>query len=236
MRFHGDLPASPASTSSDRPGVGPFPRRPFRFAALDVETANHDRSSICQIGVACVRADDSIETWVTYVDPQKSNWVYTGLHGTNNSALSGAPTFDEVLPTLVDALSSLTVYQHSGFDRSAIRAACAAIGRSEPGWDWQDSVTVARRTWPELKGNGGHGLASLKRRLGLFFDHHDAGEDARAAAEVVLHAERAKASVTSSIPVEADVDTVELPRGSVGSARGPQCQCPGRPRGSERAD
>lgn len=40
-----------------------------------------------------------------------------------------------------------------------------------------------------MRGNGGHGLASLKQHLGLVFEHHDAGEDARAAAEVVLRAE-----------------------------------------------
>lgn len=59
----------------------------------------------------------------------------------------------------------------------------------EPAWNWRDSVTAARSAWPELKGNGVHGLASLKAYLGLRFEHHDAGEDARAAAEVVLLAE-----------------------------------------------
>jgi inhibitor of KinA sporulation pathway (predicted exonuclease) len=167
-----------------------FPKGPFRFVALDVETANHDRASICQIGVACVRPDNSIETWVTYVDPQTSHWVFTSLHGISQKTVKGAPSFAEVFPVLKQALNGLTVYQHSGFDRSAIRAACADMGFVEPDWDWQNSVTVARRAWPELKGNGGHGLASLKEFLGLTFDHHDAGEDARAAAEVVLHAER----------------------------------------------
>lgn len=41
----------------------------------------------------------------------------------------------------------------------------------------------------ELKGNGGHGLANLKQVLNLDFHHHDAGEDARAAAMVVLRAQ-----------------------------------------------
>ena len=45
-------------------------------------------------------------------------------------------------------------------------------------------------TWPELKGNGGHGLASLKSHLNLQFHHHDGEEDARAAAEIVLLAEK----------------------------------------------
>jgi DNA polymerase III epsilon subunit-like protein len=170
----------------------PFPAGSFRFVALDVETANYDRGSICQIGVACVDHDNSIETWMTYVDPQASHWAFTGLHGISQTTVNGAPRFDQVLPVLVQSLAGLTVYQHSGFDRSAIRAACDGSDLNEPQWDWQNSVSVARRAWPELKGNGGHGLASLKQFLGLEFEHHDAGEDARAAAEVVLHAEGAR--------------------------------------------
>lgn len=169
--------------------VTPFPEGPFRFFALDVETANNDRGSICQIGVACVRPDNSIETWVTYVDPQVDRWVFTYLHGISARTVQGAPTFAEVLPVLRDALNGATVYQHSGFDRSAIAAACGNCGLPIPQWDWRDSVHVARAAWPELRGNGGHGLASLKQHLGLVFEHHDAGEDARAAAEVVLRAE-----------------------------------------------
>ncbi|MFG1301998.1 exonuclease domain-containing protein [Xanthobacter sp. V3C-3] len=172
--------------------VTPFPKGPFRFFALDVETANNDRGSICQIGVACVRPDNSIETWVTYVDPQVDRWVFTYLHGINARTVLGAPTFAEALAVLRDALSGATVYQHSGFDRSAVAAACGNNGLPIPPWDWRDSVHVARTAWPELRSNGGHGLARLKQYLGLMFDHHDAGEDARAAAEVVLHAEGAQ--------------------------------------------
>lgn len=170
----------------------PFPKGLFRFVALDVETANNDRGSICQIGVACVRLDHSIETWMTYVDPQVDRWVFTYLHGISARTVLGAPTFAEVLPVLREALVGYTVYQHSGFDRSAVSAACHHANLAVPDWEWRDSVQVARRAWPELRGNGGHGLASLKQHLGLVFEHHDAGEDARAAAEVVLRAERAQ--------------------------------------------
>lgn len=185
----------PALTTARQPApilqtrVMPFPKGPFRFFALDVETANNDRGSICQIGVACVRPDNSIETWVTYVDPQVDRWVFTYLHGINARTVKGAPTFAEVLPVLRNALADHPVYQHSGFDRSAVAAACINAGLNFPQWDWCDSVYVARAAWPELRGNGGHSLANLKQHLGLEFDHHDAGEDARAAAEVVLHAE-----------------------------------------------
>ena len=192
---------APKPASIQQAPVTPFPKGPFRFFALDVETANHDRGSICQIGVACVRLDNSIETWVTYVDPRAERWVFTWLHGIGARTVQGAPTFAEVLPVLRDALNGATVYQHSGFDRSAVAAACGNGGLSVPEWDWRDSVHVARAAWPELRGNGGHGLASLKQHLGLVFDHHDAGEDARAAAEVVLLAEGVQ-PVRMQLPVQ----------------------------------
>lgn len=191
--------------------VPPFPKGPFRFFALDVETANNDRSSICQIGVACVRSDNSMETWVTYIDPQTTKWVFSYLHGINNDTVAGAPCFEDVLPVLKEALQNNVVYQHSGFDRSAIAAACRNTGQDDPSWNWKDSVQVARKAWPELKGNGGHGLGSLKNFLGLTFEHHDAGEDARAAAEVVLYAEgKVPLPPVASVPDDEDrFDVIE---------------------------
>ncbi|WP_136441897.1 exonuclease domain-containing protein [Pacificoceanicola onchidii] len=166
-----------------------FPQGSFRFFALDVETANRQRGSICQLGVACVRPDGQIETWSSHVDPQTDDWSCTRIHGITGADVAGAPLFCDVLDLLEETLSDHVIYQHSGFDKSAVAAACREYQRDPPEWDWRDSVLVARKAWPELKRNGGHGLASLKQYLGLSFRHHDAGEDARAAAEVVLRAE-----------------------------------------------
>jgi DNA polymerase III epsilon subunit-like protein len=211
----GSIMPAPRKISHDSV-MPPFPDGPFRFFALDVETANHDRASICQIGIACVRPDNTIETWATYVDPEVDHWAFTYLHKINAKTVRGAPRFHEVLPLLSDALQGRVVYQHSGFDRSAITAACRAHGIPEPVWDWQDSVQVARRAWPELKGNGGHGLASLKVHLGLSFAHHDAGEDARAAAEVVLHAATGSPITVTPLGLEDDAfDVIEEVEGAI---------------------
>ena len=67
--------------------------------------------------------------------------------------------------------------------------ACRTYGLPELDWRRADSVQIARRAWPEFRGNGGHGLGHLKKALALEFNHHDAGEDAKAAALVVLRAE-----------------------------------------------
>jgi DNA polymerase-3 subunit epsilon len=169
--------------------ISDFLTGPFRFVALDVETANNDRSSICQIGLAGVRADNSIQVWKTYVNPHTDKWPCSWIHGITAEHVVSAPTFSELLPVLDDLLSQSAVYQHSAFDMSAIAAACRCARLTTPNWEWKNSIEMARQAWPELKTSAGYGLASLKRHLNLRFDHHDAGEDARACAEVVLKAE-----------------------------------------------
>jgi len=167
-----------------------LPVGPFRFVALDVETANSDAASLCQIGLACVRHDAAIEVFSTLIDPRQAFAPFNvALHGIGPAKVRGAPVFPEVLALIAPLLARQIVIQHSPFDRGAIHRACRAHDLPEPGWNWADSVQIARRAWPEFSGNGGHGLAHLKQALGLDFDHHDAGEDARAAAMVVLRAE-----------------------------------------------
>ena len=168
-----------------------LPDGPFRFLALDVETANGNPASICQIGIACVGHDGAMSVHSALVNPKQRFAPFNvQLHGIDEAAVKGAPDFPEAFAEIAPLLSRHLIFQHSGFDRRAMYLSCADHGLAEPEWRWADSVQVARRAWPEFKGNGGHGLAHLKRALDLEFEHHDAGEDAKAAAMVVLHAER----------------------------------------------
>ena len=166
------------------------PTGDFRFIALDVETACRDSASICQIGLACVQANNEIQTFSMLVNPETQFDAFNiQLHGIGPEHVVGAACFPDALAAILPLLAEHRLVQHSSFDKRAMTAACELYGITQPNLIWSDSVTIARRAWPELKGNGGHGLASLKRVLGLEFQHHDAGEDARAAAMVVLHAE-----------------------------------------------
>ena len=40
------------------------------FVSIDVETANADMASICQIGIARYENSELTNEWVTYVDPE----------------------------------------------------------------------------------------------------------------------------------------------------------------------
>ena len=163
----------------------------YRFLAIDVETANNSKGSICQIGIAMVPRDGQIRTVGILVDPEQAFDAFnTKLHGIDQRKVRGAYTFEAVLEALRPFLEQHILIQHSNFDKQAFDGACSRYGIPQLSSNWIDSVRIARNAWPELKGNGGHGLASLKEHLGLIFEHHDAEEDARAAAQVTILAEK----------------------------------------------
>jgi DNA polymerase-3 subunit epsilon len=162
----------------------------YRFVAFDVETASSAAQSICQVGLACVDHFGRIDTFSLLVNPRCAYSPFnTQLHGINASMTEDAPDFAEVLVALFPLMAAQPVVQHSTFDQRAVNAAAGQYGLDAPPFVWVNSVTIARKAWPEWLGQGGHGLAHLKKQLALEFQHHDAGEDARAAAQVVLLAE-----------------------------------------------
>lgn len=179
--------ASPAQTI---PELEAILQNSYRFIAIDVETANSHVGSICQIGLACVVGDAVKDVVTLLIDPQcHFDAMNTQIHGIAAEHVAGKPTFQVFLDIVGDFLGQHPLIQHSTFDGRAILCATEDCDHVPLKLNWHDSVMVARRSWPEFKGNGGHGLAHLKRALRLDFKHHDAGEDARAAAEVVLLAE-----------------------------------------------
>ncbi len=42
----------------------------MEFVSIDVETANADMASLCQVGIACYDKNCLVDEWVTLVDPE----------------------------------------------------------------------------------------------------------------------------------------------------------------------
>ena len=158
------------------------------FFAIDVETANADRSSICQIGIVEVRKGAFVSEWSTFIDPKDyfDSWNVR-IHGIDEARVSGAPVFKEIAAEIKERLNGHYVISHSPFDKGAINAAFA-VNRLPPCEPiWLDSARMSRRVWhqDELISNG-VALAVLAEKLGIEFQHHDALEDAKACAEISL--------------------------------------------------
>ncbi len=159
------------------------------FKAIDVETANADRSSICSVGVVSVRDSEIIKRWSTLVNPE--TWFdpfNSCIHGIFARDVAEAPKLPAVLRSLRGVLLDSVLVHHTAFDRTAFSRALEAHEMEPYPVTWLDSAAVARRAWPLRYARSGWGLANVAHDLGIRFDHHVAVEDAKAAARIVLKA------------------------------------------------
>lgn len=158
------------------------------FVAIDVETANADLSSICQIGVAVFRDDGLNSTWESLINPQDDfDWINISIHGIDEATVRDAPTWAEVFPTVDSLLHGKIAVSHTAFDRVAVTRACERIPVPICLCKWLDSARVVRRAWP-IFAHSGYGLSHVADHLGIKFQPHDALEDARCAGEIMLRA------------------------------------------------
>jgi DNA polymerase-3 subunit epsilon len=160
----------------------------MEFTAIDVETANADMASICQIGVVRFADGKATDEWKSYVDPEDYfDGINVAIHGITEAMIAGAPTFAKLAATLDRMLARRIVVTHTHFDRVAL---CQASSKAEipvPICTWLDSARVARRTWTEFSARG-YGLGSVCQTIGYSFKPHDALEDAKAAGQIILAA------------------------------------------------
>jgi DNA polymerase-3 subunit epsilon len=158
------------------------------FFSLDVETANSDSSTICQIGIGKFVNGVLVETWETLIDPQSYfHWGNIRVHGISEEMVQGAPSFNEVYPELCDMLSDNIVVHHTPFDPQAFRKSYARFNLHPISIRWLDSSKIVRRTWNEFA-KGGYNLANVARHLNIEFRHHDALEDSVTAGKIVVEA------------------------------------------------
>lgn len=160
----------------------------MEFFALDLETANADLSSICQIGIAHFKDGEIVNEFSTLIDPKDHfDPMNVFIHGITPEEVAGAPTFDQFSEHLTNFPPDSICATHTLFDRSAIFQACSKHGIRRPTFSWLDTSLVARRTW-ESVAQRGYGLSNLANMLEIEFAHHDALEDAKAAGKVLCAA------------------------------------------------
>ncbi len=159
------------------------------FVAVDVETANADWSSICQIGA--VRMDDGVVTGTlkslvdpsTYFDP----WNVS-IHGICKEMVRGAPRYPEIAERLSQFVGGCVVASHTSFDRVALGRVHEKYGLPCPTWSWLDTARVSRRAWADRFAASGYSLERVAASCGIEFRHHDALEDARATGLILVRA------------------------------------------------
>lgn len=159
------------------------------FNAIDVETANEDCSSICQVGIAHVRDGDIEDEWGTLINPrvQFKPWNVR-IHGIDEERVRNAPSFPQIYDEVRRRVQGSVLVSHGGIDRTALNRASNKYRLEELNATWLNSISVAQRAWPDREERG-YGLKNLAADLNISLEkHHDALGDARAAAQIIIKA------------------------------------------------
>ena len=109
------------------------------FVAIDVETANADMASICQIGVARFAGGLVVEEWSTLIDPEDYfDDMNVYIHGIEADMVKGKPTFPDVCDKLRSYLDGRVSVCHTHFDRVALARVCVKYRLQPISTSWLD--------------------------------------------------------------------------------------------------
>lgn len=160
------------------------------WTAIDFETANQDRGSVCAVGLVRVSDGRVVDRFGTLIRPPGPAAFFsrhnTAVHGLTADDVRGAPTWESVLERILDFSGGGPLVAHNAaFDMGALRQASAHIGHDLPALEYACTLAMSRRTWdlpdhrlPTVCAHIGHDIAH----------HHRAEDDAEAAARIMIAA------------------------------------------------
>lgn len=158
------------------------------FAAIDFETANAHRSSVCSVGIVIVEGGRITDTFYSLIRPIPDFYSYynTAVHGLGPHDTASAPTFPEVWHHIAPRLKSLPLVAHNcAFDQGCLRAAFEAYGMPYPDYTFHCTYRTARKKLGKLLPN--HRLDTVAAYCGFDLKaHHNALADAEACARIAL--------------------------------------------------
>ena len=156
------------------------------FAAIDFETANGRRSSVCSVGIVIVRGGEIVDRFYSLIQPSPNyytEWT-TEVHGLTREDTDGQPRFPEVWAQVVERIEGLPLVAHNRpFDEGCLRAVFAEFGMEYPEYEFHCTLAASRRCLklPNQQ------LHTVSAACGYDLEtHHHALADAEACAAIAL--------------------------------------------------
>ena len=155
------------------------------FAAIDFETANEIRSSVCSVGVVIVESGIIRKKIYRLIHPCPDYYRYwnTRIHGLTCDDTDHAPSFPEVWADIAPYITGLPFVAHnSPFDEGCLRAVFRTYGMDYPDeYVFHCTCRASRRVFGTELPN--HQLQTVSARCGYDLTrHHHALADAEACA------------------------------------------------------
>jgi DNA polymerase-3 subunit epsilon len=158
------------------------------FAAIDFETANYFRSSICSAGIVIVRGGQIEEKIYSLIRPEPEWYSYwnTQVHGLTFADTKNKPVFPYVWTEIADKIAGLPLVAHnSPFDESCLRAVHRVYQIDYPDYEFYCTCRASRRMFGKNLPN--HKLHTVAAHCGFdLTNHHHALADAEACAAIAM--------------------------------------------------
>ena len=156
----------------------------LNFVAIDFETANFDRGSVCAVGLTKVVNGlvVSTQSWFVY-PPTGLDFTNTYLHGIAAGHVVEAPSWQETLERMARVADGDPLVAYSPFDKGVYNAANRLSDIPSSDLTFFDALAVVRHHC-QLPS---HRLPLVVEHFGLpDFNHHEAGADSLACALITL--------------------------------------------------
>lgn len=147
------------------------------FTAIDFETAQSYRWSICQVGLVRVENGEIIEELDLLVQPPGNYYwdKFVAIHGIKPEETVNTPTFDKIWYKIESYITNQTVVAHNGmsFDFPVLRKTLEFYEIKVPLYEKCCTYRISKKN-----------LASLCDDYSISLNHHDALSDARACSKL----------------------------------------------------
>ena len=89
------------------------------FAAIDFETANGKRTSVCSVGVVVVRGGEVTDSFYSLIRPRPNFYsrFTTAIHGLTYDDTAEAPDFETVWKQIAPRIEGLPLVAHRSEER-----------------------------------------------------------------------------------------------------------------------
>ena len=158
------------------------------FAAIDFETANECRSSVCSVGVVIVRDGEVVDSFYSLIHPEPEyyQWFCQQVHGLGPEDTDDAPVFPKVWAKIAPLIEGLPLVAHnSPFDEGCLKSVFRVYRMDYPDYEFYDTLAESRRLYGSSLPN--HQLQTVAAACGYDLTrHHHALADAEACAAIAL--------------------------------------------------
>lgn len=157
------------------------------FAAIDFETANAERTSVCSVGIIVVRGGEIVHRYYSLIRPEPDYYNYhnTRVHGLTAADTESARIFPDVWAEVEPLIAGLPLVAHNKpFDEGCLKAVFRMYRMDYPDYPFFCTLQAARR---QLRHLSDHRLPTVARCCGyILAQHHQALADAEACAAIAL--------------------------------------------------